>query len=630
MPAIRRYSERRRRVLYQAHVAAESPAGTSRLAAELREAREPASQFGSRVNLHLRGRWFSLVPVSLRAMIVVAFTLIVTAISLACAHHFAVTWPSLIAQQDLARPLRLDRPDSFGAWWLTMNWMLCAGASYLIYGLRLHRRDDYRGHYQLWRLTTIVLLVACIHSVVGLVGWLGAFLDLALGDRAVLSGGRWLRILLDVGGIILFMRLIHEVYRCRPALVFLLLSAACFSLMEAAAWNIFVVNSLSRSTIVLSAPFIGCSMLTLAFTTYLRLLFRQVRNIADGPSLRERIDQWKSQRKALNAPIESNFFADADDIRPAAADLQVRQRPANPAPTKVAEDDQNDEESYKADDSSDATLEPKKKTERRRLFDRFKRKPKQAAEQSPSDVDSVATQSDESSDDEDVSSAQKRKWFRLPSRAKKADAADLESAEDSSSDSKTKTAAKASEPTEEQDNDQKPKRKGWFSLRLKPPKENSGDDDEQAKSQQATEATPDSTADAATDEEPSEPKLSFFAKLKAKLPAKKPKTESDSDDDDDSSDASARRSSGNGTTSKTKAGQSSRHGSDSDAAGSRSNHSNQATPTPRREHSSAGETNSADDDDNDYVDEDDIDWDSMSKAERRRMRKKLRRGGRAA
>ncbi|WP_143544177.1 hypothetical protein [Rhodopirellula sp. MGV] len=626
MPSVRRSSERRRRVLYQAHVTSDTSDPSRRGAADLREAREPASQFGSRVNRHLRGRWFALVPVSLRSMVLVAIGFLFAFIALTIGHHMAVTWPPLVNRDGLARPLRLDRPDSFGAWWLTMNLLVCTGASYLIYGLRLHRRDDYRGQYQLWRLTTVVVLITCVHSVVGLVGWLGACLDLALGDRAVLSGGRWLRILLDVGGVILFMRLAHETYRCRPSLVFLSLSGAAFALFEAAAWNVFVVDSMVRSTIVLSAPFAGCSLLTLAFAVYLRVLFRQVRNIADGPTLRERVEQWKSDRKVLSAPIESDFFAGATDLRPAAADLKVQRRPAK-ASEEVAIVEENSLDVEADDNASENTdtkqAERKQKPKRPGLLERLRRRPKpitSAAENDDEELNGDAEEHHDAGEDASLESDSaeatepkpKKKWFRLPSRKPRVNA-ETEVEQDEkleATDNDDAAASNVDEADADSDAAVKPKRKGWFALRLKPPKADTAQ--EVAAETESTEA----------EDEPSEPKPGLFARVKSMLPAKKSHAETDEADDDDSdSDVSAadlknERPSKSQPAAKAPLAARSKPASSPPAAAA-SLQSSASQPV-------------GEDDDEEFIDEDDIDWDSLSKAERRRLRKKIRRSGRAA
>ncbi|MEM0927580.1 MAG: hypothetical protein AAGJ83_16155, partial [Planctomycetota bacterium] len=107
----RRINERRRRVLYQSRVAppTASTAAARAEAAMLREARQPASAFGSRVGRHLRGRWFSLVPVSRLAIALFSVAVLGGAAALMLLHHLSLTTPSLANREAIARIFRVDR-----------------------------------------------------------------------------------------------------------------------------------------------------------------------------------------------------------------------------------------------------------------------------------------------------------------------------------------------------------------------------------------------------------------------------------------------------------------------------------------------------------------------------------------
>ena len=169
----RRTVGRRRRVLYTSHHAdsSTSTAASRREAAKLREARRPPAAYGSRVHRRLRGRWFSIVPVRRRTLSIGSAIIASIVLLLCLAHYFAVTRPWLAYNPEVARPLRLDRPDSFGHWIMCVLLAGSSGASLLIYQLRRYRNDDYGGQYRLWRLVLVLLMIASIHSLVGLIDW---------------------------------------------------------------------------------------------------------------------------------------------------------------------------------------------------------------------------------------------------------------------------------------------------------------------------------------------------------------------------------------------------------------------------------------------------------------------------
>ena len=507
-------------------------------------------------------------------MTVVAAVVIGVPILLTVLHHLAYTWPGLAYRDEISRPLRIDRTDSFAAWWLTMVLLVSAGATRLIYVLRRHRRDDYRGHYQLWQLTLVVLLLACVHSVVDLVAWMGALLELAVGDRAVLSGANWFRIVLDVGGIILAMRLIAELYRCRPALIAMMCAGTLLGISEAAAWQVFAVDSMIKATTVLAAPMLAWSCFLIGSTIYLRSMYRQVRNIPDAPSLRERFAQWMDERRNDDADFEPEFFQ-ATEPRPRAAAITATRNP-------VESDDRSNPRSdaRRRDRSKQAEKNSNDTRERRGLFSKLKRgRNDTGADQSKTDSKESTAQEESTAREESTDERPKRRWFGLRA-AKQVEV-----------DEPAETPADT-EPIET------PQKKRRFSLRLRPQSTDQQSDDEADENE-----TPDETA-------PKEKKGWFGGLMGRKKSA--PEQGDGDDQDDEKADRHAGSASGR---------------SGPLAGRGKGPLSSAARQQPSRPESSRSDQTGGNDD---LPDPDDIDWNSMSKAERRRMRKKLKRSGRAA
>ncbi len=293
----RRNTDRRRRVLYTSGLAENevSTAASRRNALLLREARNPTATYGSRVKRRIRGRWFSLVPIRRRTLVAIAMVMWGFVLCLCLAHYAAVTWPSLAGNWDVARPLRLDEPTSFGRWMMTLLLAASGGASLLIYQLRRYRIDDFQGRYRLWRLVIILCGLASLDSLVSIVEWSGALLDFAMGRRAALSGNDWVRILVALGGTVLAMRLVAEVRRSRWSLVTMTIGWMLLAIPVAAKWNFFEVNSIGRWTLVTTAPLMGTTTLFLALVGYLRLLYREVRQVEDSDSISLRIQNFRER-----------------------------------------------------------------------------------------------------------------------------------------------------------------------------------------------------------------------------------------------------------------------------------------------------------------------------------------------
>ena len=139
-----------------------------------------------------------------------------------------------------------------------------------IYTLRRHRVDDYHGRYRVWIATALGCLL------VGLGETTSAFaLVRQLGRRAVESSGLdetivWPAALVGLG-CLAAIRLLFEMWRCRWAVVLLLLSASGFAVAAAVdhGWLTFG-SGLERQLVERGAWLTGYLLLVTTFLTYAR------------------------------------------------------------------------------------------------------------------------------------------------------------------------------------------------------------------------------------------------------------------------------------------------------------------------------------------------------------------------
>ena len=507
MPVERRSADRRRRVLYSQHDPTPSTAASRRARDKLREARQPTKAYGARVHRRLRGRWFSIVPVRsstlcMGAAIIGAVTLLLTYF-----HYAAVTWPSLAYRPEIARPLRLDQSGSFGRWFICVLLAASSGASLLIYQLRRYRNDDFRGHYRLWRLVIFVLLATSVNSLVSVVDWAGALLDLAFGRRVAFSGYDWLRIVLGLAGTILAIRMVADVRRSRWALLMMVAACGFLAIPEASKWQLFSVENINQWVLVTSAPLLGYTFLFLALVGYLRTLYREVRGLGDEQSL---VQRWREYRASMFA---------------------------------------------RDDEKSDDNVESETRKSKRRARKSESRKAVAAVE----DVAVEEATEEDEEDSEEPTTRRKRRWFGL--RRAKPDPSEREAAD----------ADESGEPAVEEEAQEPPrskrKKKRRFSLRLDP---NESQVDAEPEVQEADE-------ESEPEEESPKPKRKFGLSWRKKKRDPEPVEEEESETHE---------------------------------------------PEPEAEHEPPQEE--------DWIDPDSVDWSTLSKSERRQLRKKLKKQRRAA
>ena len=291
---------RRRLLVYQnSREDVAATAADRRQFEKLREARRPTEIYGTSVNRKLRGRWFSLVPVRRRAMAGVAVAILGVATLLCLGHWAAVAWQPLAYRPELARPLRLDRPDSFGAWVRAVFFAAAAGTSLLVYQLRRYRNDDFRGSYRIWPPMILLMCLASLDSVCQLVPWGGELIELVMGRRVALTGGDWIRIVITVGGIALAMRVIAEVRHSKLAILMMSSAFLGFAIPMAARWGVLADDTPIRWLMITSAPMMASASLWVACGAYLRKLFREVRKMDAEDALSLRIEQWRERISAM-------------------------------------------------------------------------------------------------------------------------------------------------------------------------------------------------------------------------------------------------------------------------------------------------------------------------------------------
>lgn len=337
----RRTDERRRRVMMSTGTTATAaPTASSRKRIEeLREARRPSMAYGSRVRRCLRGRWFSLVPVSRAAYVKTLAVLAMLALVLILLHDASVRYASIAEQSTWVEVLRINRYGSLGRYVIGLLYLATAGSAWLVYQLRRYRNDDFSGNYQLWQWIVCTTLVASFASTVPLVEMSGVAIEWTLGKRVALSGEDWIELFLMVGGAILALRIVAEMWRYRVAASLMLVGWLAMAIPIASEWNLLAVEDLNRWTIVTSAPLIAAILWFASTVGYLRCLFREVRGIEPAAGYVQRLrlaaEDWTATASSAISPR-----SEADETitaTPTTTPAVAKPRPAvaKPSPKKV-------------------------------------------------------------------------------------------------------------------------------------------------------------------------------------------------------------------------------------------------------------------------------------------------------
>ncbi|MEX0794545.1 MAG: hypothetical protein WD045_15525 [Pirellulaceae bacterium] len=210
----------------------------------------------------------------------------------------------------------LARSESLGTWFMSLAWLLSSGLAILIYRIRRHRVNDYRGRYRCWLWIAPLFLLAAIDTTANLRTELAA--ELVSATKYTLAGneaGWWLAIWgLALAAIVTRMGL--ETRRSVGTLFFLTLAAGLFSTHVAVMldWVTLpeeVPTRLAQQGTLLLATW----SLTTGLIQYSRFVW------LDAQGLIKR----RAPRVAKTEQVETD--------KPAKA--KVAAKPAKPAPAKV-------------------------------------------------------------------------------------------------------------------------------------------------------------------------------------------------------------------------------------------------------------------------------------------------------
>ncbi|HUE73810.1 MAG TPA: hypothetical protein VMP01_23220 [Pirellulaceae bacterium] len=374
--------DRRRRVLME-EVA--SPLDDEQAAPTSAGKRAPLRAYGEPVLTDRQLRISDLIPLRPLVITLLVLTMLTGVAAIETLYICCETSPLLNrAVRTLAfdraqlAPINLAARGNLAAWYSSLLLTVGAAGSLIIFAIRCHRVDDYRGRYRLWLWTCAGLLWASLDAATGIHALVGASLAWLSGSKELAVLG-WLAIYLLVFGA-LSVRLAIETWHSVGSFSALSIAAVLYLLagMTALGWLTFPGYLLAT---VLETSLEMIAHVTLL--TGLLLYARHVHLDAQGKlPLRLRTQGPKPKRKSRPklAVVSSDAKEEGGErkaaakstTQPAAASKVPSTAPAassrpGPLAAKVAASVSHDDDDDDASDAGDDGDEQLSKSERRRL-----------------------------------------------------------------------------------------------------------------------------------------------------------------------------------------------------------------------------------------------------------------------
>jgi hypothetical protein len=268
-------------------------------------------------------------------------------------------------------PFDLAAPGSMASWVSAVVLLLCSVLCMLIYSIRRHQIDDYRGRYRVWLAAAAACLLLSLNSVAALHDVLASAGSHLIGWSLLRDGSIWWLTLAGLPLSWTFARTLLDAKECRVATVLYFAAALSYSAGAAAYFGALPSsNSQIDSTVAGTALVLGHWMLLSAAVAYARFVVLDAQGLVAARPKTKHLRKTAAMSAAKVAPSPTapkSLLATAGYSRQRPAhDLQ----PAKPAePDQWVDGSRPERDRYNDDDESESSGDSRRlsKADRKRL-----------------------------------------------------------------------------------------------------------------------------------------------------------------------------------------------------------------------------------------------------------------------
>jgi len=266
-------------------------------------------RYGAGANIENHPQVTDLVPRKLRSIVLILGLGLSVGILAELAAHYSASLTSIVPAISAA-----EITDVFAnqlAIWASATMLLVAACyTKLIYSLRRHRVDDFRGRYRIWRIAGWAAVALSLNTVVGVHSIVARVLGHFTG-WSVLSGnaGWWLAAAAIVGGLLL-LKLILDVAECRSAAFAYMLAMGCFvaAAASSAGWSPAWAASWP-DTMARVSPLAGNLLLLVGSLLFARYVVLDVQGLIEHRSTADRLVTASPEPKEVQQELAEKAVA---------------------------------------------------------------------------------------------------------------------------------------------------------------------------------------------------------------------------------------------------------------------------------------------------------------------------------
>jgi hypothetical protein len=262
---------RRRRVLNE-EVLSASSARVARLSATSNESASQAPRYSDAAGVENHPQITDFVPRRYRTIsLIVAGGAAIVAL-LGVMHYFAQTIAAFAGLPTL-RPFDLGTPGSIAAWISAVVLSVASAGCLLIFSIRRHRIDDFRGRYRVWLGASATCLMLSATSVAGLHQVVAYSLSHVTGWTALRDGSAWWVAVAGLPLAWIGIRVMLDVKECRLAATFMCATVGCYAGSAASYFGFIPVAEQQNASLVTGATMLlGHWLCFASVVTYARFV----------------------------------------------------------------------------------------------------------------------------------------------------------------------------------------------------------------------------------------------------------------------------------------------------------------------------------------------------------------------
>lgn len=270
-------ASRRRRVLRE-----DAQAGDGEAAAPRRKSRVriDAAHYPEAAHPHRQPRLADLLPTKWWSIGLTAGAGVIVATLLLTGFAYRTSLAAVLGEEAI-RPLDLTLRGNLADWFASWTLLTAALVAGIVYSLRRHRTDDYRGRYRAWLWTAAALLLGAMDAACGFHQSLSGAVVALTGIAVCGKGAFWWLLAEGLVLVAVSAAMTREYLRCRLALATLSLTLLAYAGLAAATiYRLEVVGSTTAWLVQESFRLFGHLLLTLSVLLYARHVLREVQGMS--------------------------------------------------------------------------------------------------------------------------------------------------------------------------------------------------------------------------------------------------------------------------------------------------------------------------------------------------------------